>query len=187
MPKVKSVLSQKQEKFWREYLIDRNATQAAIRAGYSKKTAHSQGPRLLENVEIIKRINDLFEKENKEITNRRHKVLRELEYIAFGRPDQIFSIENNKIKFKDFSEMEESAKACLANINESYYDGELSSRNVKFHDKIKALELLLKYTQEIESNILGSSENEQKEKEEAMALFANIMKDAYADRTGNKE
>ena len=45
-------LSPKQERFAREYLLDLNATQAAIRAGYSPKTARSQGQRLLTNVDV---------------------------------------------------------------------------------------------------------------------------------------
>lgn len=49
-------LNDRQLAFVREYLVDLNATQAAIRAGYSEKTAHSQGPRLLENVEIAEAI-----------------------------------------------------------------------------------------------------------------------------------
>lgn len=56
-------MTPKQEKFCVEYLVDLNATQAAIRAGYSEKTAHSQGPRLLENVEVQKRIKELRERE----------------------------------------------------------------------------------------------------------------------------
>jgi phage terminase small subunit len=42
----------KQERFVEEYLIDLNATQAAIRAGYSAKTAEAQGSRLLSNVNV---------------------------------------------------------------------------------------------------------------------------------------
>lgn len=45
-------MSPKAERFVAEYLIDLNATQAAIRAGYSKHTASSQGERLLRNVEV---------------------------------------------------------------------------------------------------------------------------------------
>lgn len=45
-------LSDKQAAFVREYLVDFNATQAAIRAGYSKKTAQEQGSRLLSNVMV---------------------------------------------------------------------------------------------------------------------------------------
>jgi phage terminase small subunit len=52
-------LNDKQERFCQEYVIDLNATQAAIRAGYSKKTAYSLGQRLLKKVEIIARVEEL--------------------------------------------------------------------------------------------------------------------------------
>lgn len=45
-------LTPKQDRFVEEYLIDLNATQAAIRTGYSEKTAYSQGQRLLKHVEV---------------------------------------------------------------------------------------------------------------------------------------
>jgi phage terminase small subunit len=61
-------LTPKQDRFVAEYLVDLNATQAAIRAGYSKKTADVQGPRLLGNV----RISD-------EITRRRTAISDKLE------------------------------------------------------------------------------------------------------------
>ena len=53
---VKKKLTPKQERFCQEYIIDLNATQAAIRAKYSKKTAYSQGQRLLKNVEVDNRL-----------------------------------------------------------------------------------------------------------------------------------
>lgn len=46
------MLNPKQQRFVEEYLIDLNATQAAQRAGYSKRTAYAQGPRLLKHVGI---------------------------------------------------------------------------------------------------------------------------------------
>ena len=49
-----SCITPKQQRFVTEYLIDLNATQAAIRAGYSRKTAQQQGSRLLTNV-VVKR------------------------------------------------------------------------------------------------------------------------------------
>ena len=49
-------ISAKQELFVDEYLIDLNATQAAIRAGYSPKTAEQQGSRLLSNVKVKGRV-----------------------------------------------------------------------------------------------------------------------------------
>lgn len=54
-------ISAKQAMFVEEYLIDLNATQAAIRAGYSEKTARSQGQRLLTNVDIKRAVKDRIE------------------------------------------------------------------------------------------------------------------------------
>ncbi len=55
-------LTEKQKRFCKEYLIDLNATQAAIRAGYSKKTAYSIGQKLLKKAEIQKYIQKLMAK-----------------------------------------------------------------------------------------------------------------------------
>ena len=52
-------MNSKRERFCREYVIDFNATQAAIRAGYSKRTANQQGSRLLANVDVRARIDKL--------------------------------------------------------------------------------------------------------------------------------
>lgn len=51
-------LTPKQELFIHEYLIDFNATQAAIRAGYSEKTAYSTGSANLKNPEILSRVKE---------------------------------------------------------------------------------------------------------------------------------
>jgi phage terminase small subunit len=58
-------LNAKQERFCHEYIIDLNATQAAIRAGYSEKTAQEQSSRLLSNVIIQKKINEAKENRSK--------------------------------------------------------------------------------------------------------------------------
>ena len=54
------MLNDRQGLFVSEYIKDMNATQAAIRAGYSQKTAYSQGQRLLKNVEIKRAVDDLL-------------------------------------------------------------------------------------------------------------------------------
>ncbi len=51
-------MTQKQKRFCDEYLIDLNATQAAVRAGYSERTAYSIGQRMLKNVEVKNYIDD---------------------------------------------------------------------------------------------------------------------------------
>lgn len=53
------MLNPKQERFCQEYVIDLNATQAAIRAGYSKKTARQIGEQNLSKLDIAARIKEL--------------------------------------------------------------------------------------------------------------------------------
>jgi phage terminase small subunit len=57
-----SKLTPKQERFCQEYVIDLNGTQAAIRAGYSKKTAKAEASRLLTNVNLLQRVSELQKK-----------------------------------------------------------------------------------------------------------------------------
>ncbi len=68
-------LTPKQARFVEEYLIDLNATQAAIRAGYSPKTAYSIGQRLLKNVEIQAAIQEARGKISEEIQLNRQDIL----------------------------------------------------------------------------------------------------------------
>lgn len=52
-------MTDRQECFCREYILDYNGTQAAKRAGYSEKSAYSQAGRLLKNAEILARVREL--------------------------------------------------------------------------------------------------------------------------------
>ena len=69
-------LNDKQKRFFQEYLIDTNATQAAIRAGYSQKTAYSQGQRLLKNVEGQKLLQEMMAEKEKELIAGQDEVLK---------------------------------------------------------------------------------------------------------------
>jgi phage terminase small subunit len=77
-------LSDKHKRFVEEYLIDLNATQAAIRAGYSAKTAHSQGPRLLEHVGVAAAIAAGQAARSKRTEITADRVLQELAKIGFS-------------------------------------------------------------------------------------------------------
>lgn len=75
-------LNARQEVFCKEYLIDLNATQAAIRAGYSERTAKSQGNRLLTNVDILTRVKELKDKRADELELDAYWVLKRLKDIS---------------------------------------------------------------------------------------------------------
>ncbi|EKN5964990.1 TPA: terminase small subunit [Yersinia enterocolitica] len=70
-------LTPKQELFCREYLKDLNATQAAIRAGYSEKTAQVQSSRLLSNVMVQQRVSELAAERNSRVGIDADYVLRQ--------------------------------------------------------------------------------------------------------------
>jgi len=71
-------LNDKQARFCDEYLIDLNATQAAIRAGYSAETAYSQGQRLLKNVEVKASLSERMKTKQDEAIASQDEVLKYL-------------------------------------------------------------------------------------------------------------
>lgn len=77
-------MTEKQKRFCDEYLIDLNATQAAIRAGYSERTAYSIGTENLRKPEISAYINSRMEEKNKELIADQDEVLKYLTSVMRG-------------------------------------------------------------------------------------------------------
>lgn len=77
-------LTAKQQRFCDEYLIDLNATQAAIRTGYSEKTAYSQGQRMLKNVEVRAYLDEQIERIHNEKTADAQEVIEYLTAVMRG-------------------------------------------------------------------------------------------------------
>lgn len=77
-------ITKKQQTFVDEYLIDLNGTQAAIRAGYSKRTASEQASRLLANVKVQAVIQEKMKEREKRTGITADRVLKQLEKIAFS-------------------------------------------------------------------------------------------------------
>lgn len=77
-------LTEKQRMFFREYVVDANATQSAIRAGYSSKTAYSQGQRLLKNVEGQKYLAELMAEKESKLVAGQDEVLKYLTSVLRG-------------------------------------------------------------------------------------------------------
>lgn len=157
-------LTEKQKRFCDEYLIDLNATQAAIRAGYSEKTAAEQGARLLTNVKVQEYIQERKQDrvERTEITQDR--VLKELAIIAFSNAADYASViekramvdvdgvtvplndaDGNPVMYRTVEpvltgELTDEQKRALSVIKKGR-DG----FEVKPYDKVRALELLGKH------------------------------------------
>lgn len=80
-------LTGKQKRFCEEYLIDLNATQAAVRAGYKPKTARSQGQRLLTNVDIQRCVTELMQQRSERVGVTADDVIRELRAVAMSEAE----------------------------------------------------------------------------------------------------
>lgn len=147
-------MTPKQKLFAEEYLKDLNATQSAIRAGYSKKTAYAIGQENLKKPEIQKAIQELMNKRSKinEITA--DNVLKELASIAFADSTDYAKIKHKTVvndvtgekeevtyvEFTDTDDLSEEQKKAISAIK--------YTRNgiaVETHNKLKALELLGKH------------------------------------------
>lgn len=147
-------LTPKQQLFVDEYLVDLNATKAAIRAGYSAKTAHSQGPRLLEKVEIRDAISRAQKERAAAVKVEAHEVLRELKRIALVDIGQAFDADGNLLPIKD---MPPDVRRAIAGIEvEEVTEKDAKDpagkpvslgriKKVKLIDKKGALELLGKH------------------------------------------
>lgn len=143
-------LTDKQEMFCREYLIDLNATQAAIRAGYSKKTAYSAGQRLLKNVEVQKRVSELKSTRIEETKIDANYVLNRL--VEIDQMDAL-DILNEDGSLKPISMWPKVWRTYLSGFDLSeLWEGTGEDRQqigflkkVKWPDKVKNLELLGKH------------------------------------------
>lgn len=71
-------MSVKQKRFCDEYLIDLNATQAAIRAGYKEKYAHTNAPKLLQNTKIKEYIEKRMAEKEDQLIAKQDEVLKYL-------------------------------------------------------------------------------------------------------------
>lgn len=137
-------LTDKQELFAREYLKDLNATQAAIRAGYSAKTAQEQASRLLSNVMVQSRISELKAERNEEVGIDAAYVLRRL--VEIDQMDVLdILLPNGELKpIKDWPKTWRTTLSGM-DVTEMAGDDPSFLKKIKWPDKVKNLELLGKH------------------------------------------
>lgn len=148
----KKLLSPKQKRFAEEYLIDLNGTQAAIRAGYSPKTANEQAAQNLAKLSIQEFIQTRQKELQKKTGITQERVLAEYARIAFSDTRKLFKDDGT---LKEIVDLNDDDAACLAGLEV----GELQSmapdkkgnkivssvKKVKIYDKVKALDSLAEH------------------------------------------
>lgn len=139
----KGELTEKQQRFVEEYLIDLNATQAAIRSGYSAKTADVQGSRMLANVKVQQAISEIMANRSKRTGVNQDMVVQELARIAFVKMTDVVNADG-EIR----PDASDDDLACIESVKYKRSDtdtGSSEEREIKIASKLKALELLGKH------------------------------------------
>jgi len=142
--KKKPKLNDKQKRFTEEFVIDLNATQAVIRAGYSRNGAKVQGSRLLTYANVQERIKKLMSKRSARTEVTQDRVVLELARIAFSDMKDFAEWDEDTMRLKISEELSKDDSACVSEISQTYND---YGTNIKFklYDKKQALELLGKH------------------------------------------
>lgn len=179
-------LNDKQRRFAQEYLVDLNATQAAIRAGYSEKTAKSQGNRLLTNADVAKAIQKGQAKREERTEITQDMVLQELARIGFADIRKAVSwgkspidVEGENadpnglgvypVELVPSTQIDDDTAAAVSEVSLTQ-----TGVKVKMHDKLSALEKIARHLGMLNGS--GGAEND------APSLNINITaKEAVGD------
>ena len=136
-------LTPKQQRFVEEYLIDLNATQAAIRAGYSPRTANEQGAQNLAKLSISEAIAEAQAKREERTQIDADYVLKRL--VEIDQMD-VLDIMDDQMKIRPVNEWPKVWRQYVVNLeNLELSDGEGCFKKIKWPDKVKNLELLGKH------------------------------------------
>lgn len=156
MARKKDPLTPKQRRFIQEYVVDWNATQAAVRAGYSEASANREGSRLLSNVDIQRAVQRAMRALADRAEIRGEAVLRELAAVAFSQIDDYAADEQGRVRLR--RGVQRSALRAVASVKvrkkvrrvKGTSDPELEDVDVqteiRLWPKVEALKQLAEYT-----------------------------------------
>lgn len=170
-------LSGRRAAFLREYLVSRNATQAAIKAGYSERTAYSQGQRLLKNVEIHEAVRQEDERALAAARVTRDAIVGELARIAFSDPRNVMTWGPDGVALKTSAELSSDAAAAVSEVSQTISkDG--GSIRLKMHSKVEALKELA----EIARLYPKDAKQAEEEQDDPLEALSESLREARAKR-----
>lgn len=137
-------MTKKQKRFVEEYLIDLNATQAAIRAGYkagNAQRASEIGSELLQKTPVSEAIRKAMAERSRRTGVNADRVVQELAKIAFVNAVEVIDTKTATIK----EDASEDDTAAIQSVKVKTFGEDGVEREIKMADKLKALELLGKH------------------------------------------
>ncbi|HEV6964622.1 terminase small subunit [Roseateles sp.] len=150
IPATRKPLSDKQRLFVAEYMVDLNATQAAVRAGYSERTAHAIGSELLQNPLVQAELQAAMKARAAKVEATAERVLLEVARIGLSDVRRLFDARGN---MRPLHELDDDIAAAVASVEVfEEYSGQGKDRvlvghvrKVKLWDKNSAAEKLMKH------------------------------------------
>lgn len=141
---AKRALTDKQRLFVEEYLVDLNATQAAIRAGYNPNSARIIASQNLTKPYIQEAIQEAIERRVERTRINQDKVLTEYARISFSDIRDYLEWDGGRVVWKDSSTLDDDSAAAIQEVSESITENG-RTRKFKLYDKQRALTDLAKH------------------------------------------
>src|SRR4051812_15945223 len=116
-------LNDRQRRFVAEYLLYLNATQAAVRAGYSARSAYSTGERMLRNAEVAAAIAEVQAARSRRTEVTADRVVLELARVAFGDPRRVMSWGPGGMRLRPSAELADEEAAIVAEGSQTVTEG----------------------------------------------------------------
>ena len=135
-------MTPKRRRFVEEYLIDLNATQAAIRAGFKRRAAYSQGQRLLKDVEVTTAIHAAQQEQSARTQVTADRVIAELARIALLDPRRLYDWGPGGVSVKPSDTLDEDDARAVGEVSQTITKDGGGTIRVKPADKVAALKLL---------------------------------------------
>ena len=148
-------LTPKKAFFVQEYLVDLNGTQAAIRAGYSPRTAAVQAAELLRKPNIQLAIQEAFAVRAQRVSISQDKVLQEIARVAFAHMGQFATWTKEGLTLVASEELTLDQMAAVVEVSESRTQ-QGTQVKVKLHDKLRALELAARHLGMLEQPVTAA-------------------------------
>jgi phage terminase small subunit len=139
-------LTPKQERFVAEYLIDLNATQAAIRAGYARSGARTEGARLLADADISAEVAVLMGERAERTAITAERVLQAIAAVAFGDIRGMFDDYGALVRPGDWDDATAAAVDGIDIVTVAKGEGAVEHvAKIKRMDRLKALDMLARH------------------------------------------
>lgn len=162
--------------FCYEWIIDHNGARSAKAAGYSKRSAHVQGSRLLNRDNVIKLIDHLKAERVERLKFTADQIVMEIAKVAFNSIEEYMEFTDGNVSLIDMENMTDNALRSIKKVKMTQNANLGKVLEVEVYDKLKALELLGKHVGAFTEKVDVTSGGEKIEQAAPVTIMINHRK-----------